>query len=273
MTKVLDTLLFTHEFDLLELRLRTLWPVVDKFLVLESDYNFVNKWKRLRLGGQKDRFEWAKDKLFHAVHRGPFKEYDAEADIHAYGGGELFIEHQHRQCLYDTAKKLEGFGAQDIMMISDVDEIPSREVVEKLKKDRFQAPILCHQDFYYYNIKCHRGRRWHGTIFTRFGDDIHSIARLRSKRNNMDHIDSECGWHFAHFYDAEGIKEKLKHSSHQHYNMPEYYDPDHIAMCIAENKSYIKKKEAAPVSKPEPIPSYMMEELKRFPLMLGEVAA
>lgn len=269
MNKVIDIFLFTHEFDLLELRLRALWPVVDKFILMEGDHNFTNKPKPMRFHEQAERFEWAKEKLIHLQHIGPFKEWEPDPLCLISSNGELFVEHQHRQYLYDTVKAM-NFEPNDILLMSDVDEIPSREVIEMLRDSRIGGgPLLLKQDFYYYNIKCHRGKRWDGTIAMRFGNkDIKDVAKLRNKRTDMAYFGTGSGWHFAHFYDASGIREKLEHSSHQHYNLPEYYDEEHIKKCVAENKSYLGKKDGD--LPPEPIPDYMMEELRRFPLMMGE---
>src|SRR6185436_306946 len=115
MPKVLDAFLFTHEHDLLELRLRVLWPVVDKFLLVEGDYNFANKPKPMKFDAK--RFEWAKEKLVHVQHIGPFKDFEGVLDV----PGELYVEHQHRQFLYETARALPGFDGDDILLISDVD--------------------------------------------------------------------------------------------------------------------------------------------------------
>jgi beta-1,4-mannosyl-glycoprotein beta-1,4-N-acetylglucosaminyltransferase len=265
LTKVLDAFLFTHEFDLLELRLRALWPVVDKFLMVEGDHNFTNQPKALRFNEQKDRFAWAADKLCVVQNIGKLKDYSDGDEWPP----DLFVEHQHRQFLYEEAKRQKGFEPTDILLISDIDEIPSREVINKLKNDSdFPSPILCNQDFYYYNIKCHRGKRWHGTMAMRFGYKLGSVAQARNNRVYMPKIESQCGWHFAHFYDSDGIREKLLHSSHSQYNLPEYYNKEHLARCVAENKSYIGKKDGT--AQPEPIPYYMLEELKRFPIFMGD---
>lgn len=258
MTKVLDAFLFTHEFDLLELRLRTLWPVVDRFFLMEGAFNFANKPKPMRFQEQAERFHWAKDKLCIYRHLPPFID----------GPGELFIEHQHRQTLYDKAHTIEGFGDDDILLLSDVDELPSREVVEKLKAESFPEPLLLHQDFYYYNIKCHRGKRWHGTMAMHMGYDLGKVSDARAARPAMQYINKQCGWHLAHFYDAEGIREKLRHSSHQHYNQDHYADPEHIRQCIAENKNYLGKRDGD--LEPESLPDYLLQEMQRFPFMLGE---
>lgn len=278
MTKVLDAFLFTHEFDLLELRLRTLWPVVDKFLLMEGDHNFANKPKEMQFAemkkrtawGANKRFAWAEDKLIHIQHTGKFKDYVFDpADPTPYGGGELFVEHQHRQALYDYAKNTPQFEPEDILLISDVDEIPSVEIINKLKNGSgFPSPYLMHQDFYYYNIKSHRGRRWHGTMAMRFGHNLGDVGAARSKRKRMSYVDKNCGWHLAHFYSVEDIAEKLKHSSHQHYNTPEYADAAYLKDCIKMGKNYLGKKDGD--LPPEPLPEYLLKEMKRFPFMLGE---
>lgn len=264
MVQVIDTFLFTHEFDLLELRLRTLWNHVDKFILMEGDHNFTNKPKEMRFKEQKDRFEWAKDKLIVIQHIGKFKSYEGVLNV----PGELFVEHQHRQYLYDTVKAM-PFAPDDILLISDVDELPSQEVIAKLKASKdFASPTLFHQDFYYYNINCPRGKKWHGTMAMRFSHDLGDIGSVRCQRNSMPFIDTNCGWHLAHFYDSEGIKEKLKHSSHQGYNSPEYYDSEHLKKCVKKNRNYLGKMDGN--LKPEPLPEYLLENLRKFPIFMGE---
>lgn len=268
MTKVIDSFLFTHEFDLLELRLRTLWTVVDKFILMEGDHNFSNTPKEMRFEEQEKRFEWAAEKLVVVQHIGKFKDYEGEITV----PGELFVEHQHRQCLYDNVKEMD-FDPDDILLVSDIDEIPSREVIELLKgknvfrKDTTQ-PILLHQDFYYYNIKCHRGKRWNGTMAMRFDYELGDVGTARALRNQMRFIDSNCGWHLAHFYDSDGIREKLKHSSHRGYDAPEFHNPEHLKKCVQNNWNYLGKEDGTFL--PEPLPEYLLAELKRFPLMMGE---
>ena len=266
LTKVLDTFLFTHEFDLLELRLRVLWDHVDKFLLMEGDHNFANQPKPMRFHEQEKRFEWAKEKLHVVRNLGPMKgEHDHT--VH----GELHIEHQHRQAIYNASidlYKKEKWNKDDILLISDVDEIPSREAIERLRAEDFASPLLFNQDFYYYNIKCHRGKRWHGTIAMRFGYKPGDIGSLRMNRAYLSKWNDRCGWHFAHFYDSQAIKEKLQHSSHQGYYTPEYYDPEHLRKCVEGNKNYLGKKDGDLA--PEPIPQYLLDELKRFPIMMGD---
>lgn len=270
MPKVLDVFLFTHEFDMLELRLRTLWPVVDKFLMMEGDHNFANQPKAMRFEEQKDRFAWAEDKMIHIQHTGKFNDYVYdESKPFPYGGGELFVEHQHRQALYEYAKSAPEFEPDDILLISDVDEIPSVEIIENLRQGAdFPSPLLMHQDFYYYNIKGHRGKRWHGTMAMRFGHDLGDIGAARSKRDRMKFVNKNCGWHLAHFYDADGIAEKLKHSSHQHYNTPDFNDAEYLKDCIKTGKNYLGKPDGD--LPPEPLPDYLLKEMARFPFMLGE---
>jgi len=257
LTKVLDSFLFTHEFDILELRLRLLWPVVDKFLLMEGDHNFRHQPKPMRFNEQKARFEWAAEKLVHVQHIGKFRD----------GSGDLFIENQHRQCLYDNAKAL-NFDPDDILLTSDVDEIPSREVIERFKNEDFVSPTICSQEFYYYNINCHRGKKWLGTVASRFSHDLGKIGEMRQHRKQMASIQQNCGWHFTHFYDSEGIREKLLHSSHAAYNSEHYYGKAWLADCVKQNRNYLGKADGD--RKPEPLPQYLLDEVKKFPIMMGE---
>lgn len=54
---LVDTFMFYNELDVLELRLRTLEPYVDKFVIVEAEVNHVGGPKELFFEKNKERFE------------------------------------------------------------------------------------------------------------------------------------------------------------------------------------------------------------------------
>jgi beta-1,4-mannosyl-glycoprotein beta-1,4-N-acetylglucosaminyltransferase len=122
--QVIDTIIFSIELDLLEIRLKELWPFVDHFIVLEADRGFTGRPKPLYLNRSLDRFSWAKDKLRY----------------HSYGGltalmpgeGPFKNEAHMRGIMNGIVAKYARNG--DAIICSDVDEIPSRQTVRLLKE-------------------------------------------------------------------------------------------------------------------------------------------
>lgn len=83
---VIDAVIFSIELDLLEIRLRELWDVVDTFLVFEADRTFTGKRKPLFLQENLSRFEWAKEKLValnltNVLLENPVKEFENEFNM------------------------------------------------------------------------------------------------------------------------------------------------------------------------------------------------
>ena len=65
--KIIDSILFFNELDLLELRLEELYDHVDMFLIVESDKTFTGKPKPLFYKNNSKRFSKWSDKIHHYV--------------------------------------------------------------------------------------------------------------------------------------------------------------------------------------------------------------
>ncbi|KAJ2758952.1 hypothetical protein IWQ57_006684, partial [Coemansia nantahalensis] len=111
--KVWDAVIFSTEVDLLELRLRELWDVVDEFVVVESNTTFVGHSKPLVLAQHMDRFAWAKAKL----------RYHTVTSVREPGESVWSNENRMRHRMDETLGGL-GIGSDDLVINSDTDEIP-----------------------------------------------------------------------------------------------------------------------------------------------------
>jgi beta-1,4-mannosyl-glycoprotein beta-1,4-N-acetylglucosaminyltransferase len=67
---VVDAFIFSNELDLLDIRLRELYDIVDYFVIVESDYTFMGRPKELSFDLNKDRFAWASKKIRYDVFKG-----------------------------------------------------------------------------------------------------------------------------------------------------------------------------------------------------------
>lgn len=122
---VYDCFLFFNELELLELRLHELADVVDRFVIVEATHTHTGLPKPLHFAENRHRFRKFKERILHVVVRehfprmrpGKFADYQRDAV---------------RQALADCRP-------DDIILFSDVDEIPCpdkvREIVEKLRFD------------------------------------------------------------------------------------------------------------------------------------------
>jgi hypothetical protein len=158
---IYDCFQFFNELDLLEIRLEELYPVVDKFIICESTKTHSGKNKSLRYIENIARYKKYKDKIKYIVY-----------DEFPEGATSWDLENNQRRCIL---KGLEEVNKYDIIMISDIDEIPRRSFIESFKIDYFKnfnnvnSPItLCTQLFYdkltYKVIEPEEFHNWRGTV-------------------------------------------------------------------------------------------------------------
>ena len=148
---IYDCFTFFNELDLLEIRLNILNDYVDKFVIVEATRTFNNKPKPLYFEQNKDRFEKFKDKIIHVI----FDEYPEESELR-----EWTIENSQRNYIM---KGLENCNDDDIIMVSDMDEIPRPELIKSAyNPDKIVAFDMDYYIYFLNNLVI--GRKWnHGT--------------------------------------------------------------------------------------------------------------
>jgi len=114
---IYDCFTFFNELDLLELRLHILNDVVDKFVLVEATKTHSNIEKELYYQNNKKRFKKYSDKIIHIV-VDKFPEYIDSWTFEKY----------QRDCIISGLKRCEP---NDVIIISDADEIPNPEKIKK----------------------------------------------------------------------------------------------------------------------------------------------
>jgi beta-1,4-mannosyl-glycoprotein beta-1,4-N-acetylglucosaminyltransferase len=122
--KVVDAVIFANELDLLEIRLRELYPVVDLFFIVESAKTFTDKPKPLAFMENKERFRFAEDKIVYGEFKAP-----PVTEEQAMG---FTLETMLRDFMSNLLRS-RGVVNDDIVIMADVDEIPSRHTIELFK--------------------------------------------------------------------------------------------------------------------------------------------
>ncbi|KAJ3115811.1 hypothetical protein HDU96_011089 [Phlyctochytrium bullatum] len=130
--RVYDAVIFSVELDLLEIRMRELLPVVDAFVILETNTTFTGLPKPLVFSENRQRFAFAEDKIRYRAVPG--------RDLRP-GESPFAIENEMRKAmsylLFDT-----GIRPGDVVLMADVDEIPSRDAVGLLRTCAFVPDIV-----------------------------------------------------------------------------------------------------------------------------------
>ncbi|SMH41177.1 Glycosyltransferase family 17 [Azospirillum lipoferum] len=202
--RVYDCFPFFNELDLLELRLTELDAVVDRFVLVEADFTYTGHSKPLYFADNRERFAAWADKIVHVVVRDD-------------PGGFTWRRESHQRDA--IMRGLEGSRPEDMVLVTDVDEIPRPEVLE----------ILCdgHQDFdqlftlefdlYYYRLDLKASENWRAAVATprHLLAGIGANAARALARQGGGHIIPQAGWHFTWMGGAARFMEKMRAYSHQ----------------------------------------------------------
>lgn len=135
MSKIVDCFTFFNELDLLKVRLEYLYDSVDYFIIVESDSSHNGKSKEFNYLNNIDDFSKYKDKIiYYPVKMPPFKE---EFEV------SWIREKYQRICIDEKVKEL-NLNEEDFILISDLDEIPNKEIIRKLRSKNLDqlAPYL-----------------------------------------------------------------------------------------------------------------------------------
>jgi hypothetical protein len=108
---------FCSELDVLEIRLAELDPVVDVHVIAEAPVTQSGAPKPLVFAENRERFAPWLDKIRHVV-----------VEDMPTGGADWLREHHQREAL---SRGLDGLEPDDLVLLSDVDEIPRPDVIER----------------------------------------------------------------------------------------------------------------------------------------------
>ena len=242
---LIDSFLFFNETELVELRLKYLDKIVDCFVVVEADITHQGKKKEWNFPKilETNLKEFSKKIQYHQVNIDPEKIKNEESWIidDVKGDDAWRIENFQRNYIKTACQK---FSDKDILIISDVDEIPSKQKLEFIKSCDFKkiAPIALEQ--YLFHIDCNflKLESWRGSIVTTMEIcKAYSPHRLRRSRNRISHF-TESGWSFSSFGGPNKIKEKLESIAHREFNNDKFKNVDHIINCQKTGKDLFHRK-------------------------------
>lgn len=204
--KIYDTFIFYDEFDMLDIRLNYLYDKVDYFVIVEATRTFSGKKKKLYLKQNKELYNKFKNKIIYV-------KVGDMPNLIKYHNNRYVLENYQRMCIREG---LLNCKPDDIIMVSDVDEIPSIECIEQAKELLKDNNILAlKQHLFNGHLNEYVNSEWMGTVMTEF-NTLNKKAKLnpdflRDYRDGANFM--EGGWHFSNCYDKERIKLKEKHMS------------------------------------------------------------
>ena len=242
--KIFDCFMYFDEEIVLDVRLNTLDQFVDYFVIVES--KFTHKGDKRDLKFNPDKFEKFKDKIIYLVYNHQPSEIEKI-------NNEDSPDEIARKSLWNAIYRENGQrNENDIILISDVDEIPNLKNIEF--KNISKKIILFKQNMFYYKFNLHLPNLiWTGTKGCRKKDLINPqwLRNIKDRKYSFFRLDTffsknkyrsvrriiDGGWHFTNIKNAEAIEHKLK--SYLHHG-----EFDLNPLSITQINEIIKKKHA-----------------------------
>lgn len=249
---VIDCFLFWREFDVLDIRLHELEGVVDRFVLVEAPRTFSGKQKPLHFADQ--AYNYAEWPITHVVVR----------DL-PIGPDPWQREYFQRNAIM---RGLAEAKESDLVLISDLDEVPSRQALIKARPvAEAGAVVRFDQPLCYYYLNAALPSEGTPSLCTRMLLAKDLVRGERTPQDvRQDHsgpVVSPGGWHFGWLGDAEFAREKIRAFSHQELNHEALTTDDYLGWCIAQGK-HVKERRQIYRFPEEELPAHVREHRERY---------
>lgn len=235
---VFDAIQFYNELDILEIRLETLDPLVDYFIIAEASVTHSGIPKPFYLEENKERFQKFWDKIiYYKINDlpGTCKEIEnnqTEDELlkicnRRILSGDWWPHEGFPAYVRDTAQKefiLRATGSckpDDILILSDADEIPNPDTLKGILDnfDPGQVYNLRQKNYIFY-MNLRNGEPWVGNFiltYNKFKNEV-GFGELKMRRRGA--TVENGGWHFSFMGGYDDVYKKLKAYGEQSLNVP-----------------------------------------------------
>ena len=226
--KIYDCFSYWDEDLLLDLRLNILNNYVDYFVIVEGNKTWQNNTKKLKFNV--NNYSKFKDKIIYV----PVEDMPD-------GNNPYLRENHQRNCI---SRGLVSANENDLIIISDLDEIPNLEKLNKFKKSMRFAVFKQLHFYYKFNLKSQIKPYWYGSriCVKKFLKSPQWLRNLKFKKRpfwridklRLNNIIEDGGWHFCNLKNAEQLLYKYK-------NLCETNDPYHFKEKIDQKYLQIEE--------------------------------
>lgn len=278
---IYDCIPFFNELDILKLRMHIMAPYVDKFVIEESSVTFSGEPKPMIFAENRALFAEFEDKILYvAVHNSPINGVTT-----------------HERDKFQKNQLIRAMGEcrpDDIIIFSDVDEIPNPKVLTEVIAHFDSAKIyhFAQRMFYCFlnmeeisgNLLSITGefpgvekKQWLGTKVCSFGNlPKEGIVFLRevSPKDAASVRVADGGWHFGYMGGngerdvAKRIGVKVKAAAHQEYNSSRYLT-EAVDRLLCGEDIFGRDAKFIQVTIDDSYPEYLREHLKEYDYLLA----
>ncbi|KAJ0256842.1 Beta-1,4-N-acetylglucosaminyltransferase family protein [Hirschfeldia incana] len=268
--RVYDAVLFSNELDILAVRWRELYPYITQFVLLESNSTFTGLPKPLVFAAHRDEFDFIESRLTYGALGGRFVK-----------GMNPFYEEAYQRVALDQLLRIAGITDDDLLLMSDVDEIPSRHTINLLRWCD-EVPKILHLRLknYLYSFEFPvDNKSWRASVH-RYETGKTRYAHYRQS----DEILADAGWHCSFcFRRISEFVFKMKAYSHSdRVRFRRFLNPERVQRVICKGgdlfdmlpeeytfKDIIGKMGPIPHSfSAVHLPSYLLENADKYRFLL-----
>lgn len=278
---IYDCIPFFNELDILKLRMQIMSPYVDKFVLEESTVTFSGEPKEMVFANNREMFAEFADKIIYVA------VDDSPMDGVTTHERDKFQKNQ-------LIRGMTACKADDIVIFSDVDEIPNPKTLAKVIRN-FEPDKIYHlaqRMFYcFLNIEEVSGnllsitgefsgverKQWLGTKICSFGNlPEEGIVYLREVRpeNPCSVRVADGGWHFGYMGGdgerdvAKRIGVKVQAAAHQEYNKSRYLN-EAVDRLLCGEDIFGRNAKFVRVTIDESYPDYLRNHQEEYDFLIA----
>ncbi|KAF8028958.1 hypothetical protein BT93_E1586 [Corymbia citriodora subsp. variegata] len=220
--RVYDAVLFSNEVDILTIRWKELYPYITQFVLLESNSTFTGLPKRLLFKQNRDKFKFVEPRLTYGTIGGRFRKRE-----------NPFFEEAYQRVALDQLLRIAGIEDDDLLIMSDVDEIPSAHTINLLRWcDDIPPKLHLQLRNYLYSFEFFvDNKSWRASVH-RYQSGSTRYAHYRQ----TDYLLSDSGWHcsFCFRHISEFIFKMKAYSHYDRVRFSHYLDPTRVQDIICK---------------------------------------
>ncbi len=235
---IFDCFQYFNEDHIADLRFNILDEYVDFFVIVESTVNHQGQTRKLHF--DKNKYKKFQNKIVYI-------EVDDTPDNikKPHTGGESLVEQHQRNSIMKGLNKSQD---NDLIILSDVDEIPDLNKLKVFDKNKY-AVFSQKMFMYKLNLLNLNENNWHGSKIC-LKKNLKSPQWLRNlkfkkypfwridKQKNLQIID-DGGWHFAYLQDVKNISKKIKSFAHGEFNKVDIVSEKNIELKISQGEDVL----------------------------------
>jgi len=265
--KLIDCFMYFDEDLVLEIRLNTLANVVDEFIIAEATKDHAGRNKKLNFDIKK--YPNFKDKIKYLIID------DLPMDVKTK---KVNWHENHYRDQFQRNALERGYGKydkDDLIMISDIDEIPDPNKIKEFDIKNKYACFLQKNFQSKINLQNMSDGFWPGTKICQ-KKNLKSPQWLRNIKTKKrpfwkfykpqePQLIVDGGWHFSFLKKPNSIKNKIISYSHQEFNKEEFVNIKNIENKISQGKDLFDRKisyKIVPVD--ESYPEYVYKNIDIF---------